>query len=150
MPPPVRVIPRDVYTRQLLGKQTPAKPAPEAFVQLPRARCKEYLSMPKRKSLFGLDLALAVVVGFLIMAVSLKAQEQVLHAFNGRDGVRPTGGVIFTRQGTYTALRWEEDVVILAAAAARFSSCHQKQTANGLGRCCIALMARTGSTRLPV
>jgi hypothetical protein len=40
MPPPVRVIPRDVYTRQLPGKQTPAKAAPEAFVQLPRARCK--------------------------------------------------------------------------------------------------------------
>jgi uncharacterized repeat protein (TIGR03803 family) len=55
--------------------------------------------MPKRKSLFGLDLALAVVVGFLIMAVSLKAQEQVLHAFNGRDGVRPTGGVIFDAAG---------------------------------------------------
>src|SRR3981081_4516804 len=54
-----------------------------------------------------------------------------------------------TRQGTYTALRWEGDVVIPAAAAARFSSCHRVRTADGLGRCCIVLMARTGSTRLP-
>src|SRR4030088_1606358 len=54
-----------------------------------------------------------------------------------------------TRQGTYTALRWEEDVVILAAAAARVSRWHRGRTGHGLGRCCIVLMARTGSTRLP-
>jgi uncharacterized repeat protein (TIGR03803 family) len=53
--------------------------------------------MHSGKSLISLDIALAVVIGLFITATSLKAvgQEQVLHAFNGRDGVHPNGGVIF-------------------------------------------------------
>jgi len=56
--------------------------------------------MRSRKSPIGLAIAL-VVVGFLMTGASVKAvgQEQVLHAFNGRDGVHPNGGVIFDAAG---------------------------------------------------
>jgi hypothetical protein len=47
-----------------------------------------------------LDTTLAVVLGFLIAAsVNAMGQEQVLHAFNGRDGVHPVGSVILGAAG---------------------------------------------------
>ncbi len=57
--------------------------------------------MHSRKSLIGLNTALAVVVGFLIATASLRAvgQERVLHAFNDRDGLGLDAGVIFDAAG---------------------------------------------------
>jgi uncharacterized repeat protein (TIGR03803 family) len=47
-----------------------------------------------------LDTTLAVVLGFLIAArVNTVGQENVLHAFNGRDGVHPVGSLIFDTAG---------------------------------------------------
>jgi uncharacterized repeat protein (TIGR03803 family) len=59
------------------------------------------VSLRSRKNLIGLDIAFALVVGFLMTTTSIKAvgQEHVLHAFNGRDGVHPNGGVIFDAAG---------------------------------------------------
>jgi hypothetical protein len=61
------------------------------FVLIPTARCKEDLSVGGRKELIGRDILLAAVIGFLITWGSVNAvgQEQVLHAFNGADGIRP-------------------------------------------------------------
>src|ERR1700685_228283 len=62
--------------------------------------CDEGLSILSRKGPMRLDIALAVVLGFLIAAsVNAMGQEQVLHAFNGRDGVHPVGSLIFDKAG---------------------------------------------------
>jgi uncharacterized repeat protein (TIGR03803 family) len=71
------------------------------FVLIPTARCKEDLSVGGRKELIGRDILLAAVIGFLITWGSVNAvgQEQVLHAFNGADGIRPDAGVILDGSG---------------------------------------------------
>jgi uncharacterized repeat protein (TIGR03803 family) len=56
--------------------------------------------MCSRKSLTGLDITLAVVLGFLITAgANAMGQERVLHAFNGRDGVHAVGSLTFDMAG---------------------------------------------------
>lgn len=104
--------------------------------------------MGGRKELIGRDILLAAVIGFLITWGSVNAvgQEQVLHAFNGADGIRPDAGVISDAAGNLYGTTW------LGGNSQNpcYSNCgvvfklHLERMARGRRPCCMSSMARTG------